>query len=45
LFFEFARAIKEIKPKVFLGENVRGLLSHDKGKTLKAIKSVIQELG
>ncbi|MDY0189575.1 MAG: DNA cytosine methyltransferase [Desulfuromonas sp.] len=45
LFFEFARAIKEIKPKVFLGENVRGLLTHDKGKTLEAIKSVIQELG
>jgi len=45
LFFEFARAIKEIKPKVVLGENVRGLLTHDKGKTLKAIKSVIQELG
>ncbi|MDX8394136.1 MAG: DNA (cytosine-5-)-methyltransferase [Mariprofundales bacterium] len=45
LFFEFARAIKEIKPKVFLGENVRGLLTHDNGKTLAAIKSVIQELG
>jgi DNA (cytosine-5)-methyltransferase 1 len=45
LFFEFARAIKEIKPKVFLGENVRGLLTHDNGKTLDAIKSVIQELG
>ncbi|MDQ6962641.1 MAG: DNA cytosine methyltransferase [Mariprofundaceae bacterium] len=45
LFFEFARAIKEIKPKVFLGENVRGLLNHDNGKTLEAIKSVIKELG
>ena len=45
LFFDFARAIKEIKPKVFLGENVRGLLTHDKGKTLEAIKSVIHELG
>jgi len=45
LFFEFARAIKEIKPKIFLGENVRGLLTHDKGKTLEAIKSVIHELG
>ena len=45
LFFEFARAIKEIQPKVFLGENVRGLLSHEKGKTLSAIKSVIKELG
>jgi len=45
LFFEFARAIKEIKPKVFLGENVRGLLSHDKGRTLESIKAVIKELG
>ena len=45
LFFEFARAIKEIKPKVFLGENVRGLLTHNNGKTLNAVKSVIKELG
>ncbi|MBA5249047.1 MAG: DNA (cytosine-5-)-methyltransferase [Gammaproteobacteria bacterium] len=45
LFFEFARAIKEIKPKVFLGENVKGLLNHDNGKTLAAIKSIIYELG
>ena len=45
LFFEFARAIKEIQPKVFLGENVRGLLTHDNGQTLEAIKSVINELG
>ncbi len=45
LFFEFARAIKEIKPKVFLGENVKGLLTHDSGKTLEIIKSVIQQLG
>lgn len=45
LFFEFARAIKEVQPKVFLGENVRGLLNHDDGKTLATIKSVIAELG
>jgi DNA (cytosine-5)-methyltransferase 1 len=45
LFFEFARAIKEIKPKVFLGENVRGLLSHENGKTLSVIKSVVSDLG
>ncbi|WP_242411891.1 DNA cytosine methyltransferase [Cyanobacterium sp. IPPAS B-1200] len=45
LFFEFARAIKELQPKVFIGENVRGLLNHEKGKTLNAIKSVISELG
>lgn len=45
LFFEFARAIKELKPKVFLGENVRGLLNHDQGKTLETIKSIVGELG
>lgn len=45
LFFEFARAIREAQPKVFLGENVRGLFTHDKGKTLETIKGVIQELG
>lgn len=45
LFFEFARAIKEIQPKVFIAENVRGLLNHDEGRTLQAIKDVIAELG
>jgi DNA (cytosine-5)-methyltransferase 1 len=45
LFFEFARAVKEINPKVILAENVRGLLKHDHGKTLETIKRVIDELG
>lgn len=45
LFFEFARAIKEVQPKVFLGENVRGLLNHDNGRTLATIKNAIAELG
>lgn len=45
LFFELARAVKEINPKVFLCENVRGLLEHDQGRTLKTIKGVIAELG
>ena len=45
LFFEFARAANECKPKILLGENVRGLLSHDKGNTLKTICNVIEELG
>lgn len=45
LFFQLARAVKEIKPKVFLGENVRGLLTHDGGKTLEVIRSTINELG
>lgn len=45
LFFEMARAVKEIRPKVFMGENVRGLFGHDKGRTLQTIKDVIAELG
>ena len=45
LFFELARAVKEIQPKVFMGENVKGLLSHDNGNTLSIIKNVIAELG
>ena len=45
LFFELARAVKEIQPKVFLGENVKGLLSHDKGRTFSVIKNTIRELG
>jgi DNA (cytosine-5)-methyltransferase 1 len=45
LFFEFARAVKETRPKVLVAENVRGLLNHDEGKTLSAIKKVIRQLG
>ncbi|MDE6157475.1 MAG: DNA (cytosine-5-)-methyltransferase [Muribaculaceae bacterium] len=45
LFFELARAVKEIQPKVFMGENVRGLFEHDNGRTMQTIKDVIAELG
>lgn len=45
LFFEWARVIKETRPRMFLGENVRGLLTHDNGKTIEVIKSVIADLG
>ena len=45
LFFELARAVKEIRPKVFMGENVKGLLSHDDGQTLEVIRNAIAELG
>ncbi len=45
LFFEFARAIQECQPKIFLGENVKGLLTHEGGKTLECIKNTIKELG
>lgn len=45
LFFELARAINEIQPKIFMAENVRGLLEHDSGRTIATIKDVIKELG
>ena len=45
LFFEFARAVKETQPKVFVAENVRGLLAHENGQTLATIAGVIGELG
>lgn len=45
LFFQLARAVKEIKPKVFMGENVKGLTAHDNGRTLQTIKEAIKDLG
>ncbi|MBL6735427.1 MAG: DNA (cytosine-5-)-methyltransferase [Shewanellaceae bacterium] len=45
LFFEFARAVKTLQPKVFMAENVRGLLNHDDGRTIATIKQVIADLG
>ncbi len=45
LFYEFARALKEVQPKIFLAENVRGLFSHDKGRTLQTMISVFESMG
>ena len=45
LFFELARAVSEIRPKVFMCENVKGLQEHDGGRTLSVISDVIGELG
>ncbi|MDR0875941.1 MAG: DNA (cytosine-5-)-methyltransferase [Clostridiales Family XIII bacterium] len=45
LFHEFARCVKEIEPTIFLAENVRGLLSHDSGRTFETIIHVLGELG
>jgi len=45
LFFEFARAIQEVQPRVFLGENVRGLLKHDGGQTIQTIREAVDDLG
>ena len=45
LFFEIARAIKEIQPSYALLENVKGLFSHDKGRTFGTIIQALDELG
>lgn len=45
LFYEFARVVKEVNPLVCIGENVRGLLSHENGKTLQGMISILDEIG
>jgi DNA (cytosine-5)-methyltransferase 1 len=45
LFYEFARVVQEVKPAICIGENVRGLLSHEKGETLKGMISILDEIG
>lgn len=43
LFREFARILKECEPKVFIFENVKGILSHDGGHTWEVIKRTFEE--
>lgn len=45
LFYEFARVVKESQPKVFIFENVKGLVNHDNGNTFDIIKATFDELG
>lgn len=45
LFFDVARIIKHKMPSAFLLENVKNLVSHDKGKTFTIIKETLKELG
>ncbi len=44
LFFHYANLIKEMRPKVFIYENVIGLKTHDKGNTWKRITEIFKEL-
>ncbi|MCL4118647.1 UNVERIFIED_CONTAM: hypothetical protein GTU68_019257 [Idotea baltica] len=45
LFYEFARVVQEVKPLICIGENVKGLLSHDKGRTIAGMQSILDEIG
>ncbi|MDA1061047.1 MAG: DNA cytosine methyltransferase [bacterium] len=45
LFYEFARAVKEIRPKIFLAENVEAILRNQNGKTIETIMDVLSSFG
>lgn len=45
LFYEYARLVNEIKPTVFIYENVYGVLTHDKGNTWKVMQNIFNKLG
>lgn len=45
LFYEFARVVQEVNPPICIGENVKGLLSHDNGKTIQGMISILDEIG
>jgi len=45
LFYEFARTVKEVEPLICVGENVRGLVSHENGRTLQSMIQIIEDLG
>ena len=45
LFYDYVRLIKEIKPKIFIYENVHGVLSHDNKRTWNTMCNVFDELG
>ena len=42
---EYARALQEIQPKVFVAENVHGLAHHDQGRTLDTILETLKKTG
>ena len=44
LFYEYARIVKEVNPKVFIYENVRGLTTHNHGNTWEIIKGIFKSL-
>jgi len=45
LFFEFARCVNEVRPRIAVGENVKGLLKHDEGRTLETMINTLREIG
>ena len=45
MFFYFAQIVEQLRPKVFLAENVRGLLTHDNGRTLQTMLDIYRNMG
>lgn len=45
LFYEFARVVQETMPAICIGENVRGLLNHEEGRTIEGMISILDEIG
>lgn len=45
LFFDIVRILENKRPKAFMLENVKNLVSHDKGNTFKVIRGTLEELG
>lgn len=45
MFFELARILADKQPRLFVFENVKGILSHDEGRTVRTIFTTIDELG
>ncbi len=45
LFYEFARVVQETMPPICIGENVRGLLKNDGGRTIQGMISILDEIG
>lgn len=45
MFFYYAEFLKQLKPKMFLAENVKGLKTHDNGNTLQTMIKVFEDIG
>lgn len=45
MFYHYATFLNKLQPKMFLFENVKGLLSHDKGETFKTILGIFEDQG
>lgn len=45
MFYYYAEFIKQLKPKMFFAENVKGLTTHDGGKTIETMINVFEDLG